>query len=379
MVYKGLKSSFVSLGWPWSGRSLPQGEPVGVQWPWTGAQCGWAPSSPTTNYITNPSLRGWHFCIWLVGWPIAAGWLTGYLRKGQLDPPPRQKTSCGQVCDYFSQTDLWSDVPLSRDIWWPSMLLLQSGWPLVRHTPSRDILWLSVLLLQSDWPLVRLPPTIRLWVRLTFSQASSQPDLWSDVPPWQRHVVAKCVTASVRITSGWMYPKLWLGFGSSWHLVMLLVKLTLGQMYPPAETCGGQVCCYFCQFDLWSDVPNRDIWWAKCVTFGQGWPVVRCPPRQRHLVAKCDTTASCVSGWPLVRCICQQAETSCGQVWYYFRSGWPVYWRVNLVPAAAVILAPWADIKVLAVKKLILCFVFHLLRWLNLSHMYTHTILCKKP
>ena len=49
MVYKWLQSSFVSLSWPWSGRSLLQGEPVGVLGPWTGVQCDWAPSSPPTD------------------------------------------------------------------------------------------------------------------------------------------------------------------------------------------------------------------------------------------------------------------------------------------------------------------------------------------
>ena len=48
-VYKGLQSPLLSLTWPWSGRSLPQEEPVGVLGPWTGAQCGQAPSHPTTN------------------------------------------------------------------------------------------------------------------------------------------------------------------------------------------------------------------------------------------------------------------------------------------------------------------------------------------
>ena len=47
------------------------------------------------------------------------------------------ETSGDQVCYYFSQTDLWSDIP----------------------------------------------PMIRLWVRLTFSQTSSQVDLWTDVSP----------------------------------------------------------------------------------------------------------------------------------------------------------------------------------------------------
>ena len=42
-VYNSLQSSLLSLAWPWPGRSLPIGEPVGVLGPWTGAQCGWAP------------------------------------------------------------------------------------------------------------------------------------------------------------------------------------------------------------------------------------------------------------------------------------------------------------------------------------------------
>ena len=72
-----------------------------------------------------------------------------------------------------------------------------------------------------------------------------------------------------------------------------------------AEISGGQVCCYFGQVDPWSDVPS-------------------------------------------------QTEASCGQVWYYFRYGWPVYSRVHLMPAAVVIPGPLAYFKVVAVKKLAL-------------------------
>ena len=58
---------------------------------------------------------------------------------------------------------------------------------------------------------------MRLWVRLTFSQALGQADLWSDVP---------------------------------------LV-----------ETYGGKVCYYFSQVDLWSDLlPLQRHLVAKCVT-----------------------------------------------------------------------------------------------------------------
>ena len=64
------------------------------------------------------------------------------------------------------------------------------------------------------------------------------------------------------------------GFRSGLHLVRLWIRLTFGQMYPPG--------------------------WG----FGSGWHLVRLR-----------------SGWHLVRCT-PQAETSCGQVWYYFRPGW---------------------------------------------------------
>ena len=61
-----------------------------------------------------------------------------------------------------------------------------SGWYLVRH--------LVRLTLGQTYP-----PWIRLSVRLTFTQTSSQADLWSDVPPRQRHLVAKCDTTSGQV------------------------------------------------------------------------------------------------------------------------------------------------------------------------------------
>ena len=135
---------------------------------------------------------------------------------GQADlwsdvPPP--ETSCGQVCYYFSQVDLWSDIPPSHDILWSSVLLFWLDWPLVRHTPSTDILWPSVLLLWWSWPLVRHPQ--------------------------QRHHVAKCATIQVRLT----------------------FSQTFGQA------------------DLWSDVPpTRDILWPGVLLLQSGWPLVRCTP-----------------------------------------------------------------------------------------------------
>ena len=99
MVYKGLQSSFVSLAWPWSGRSLPQGEPMRVLGPWTGDQCGWAPSSPATNYVTSPKSDRLKF-LHMAGWLASCSWLAGYLTKCQPEPPP------------------------GKDILWPSVIQL---------------------------------------------------------------------------------------------------------------------------------------------------------------------------------------------------------------------------------------------------------------
>ena len=125
-VYKGLQSSYVSLAWPWSDRSLPQGEPVGVLGPWTGALCGQASSSPTTNYVTNLKSDRLTF-LHMAGWLATCSWLTDYCTKCQPDPP------------------------LSRDIWWPSVILLHLWVRLTfsqMYSPGRDILWPSMILLQ---------------------------------------------------------------------------------------------------------------------------------------------------------------------------------------------------------------------------------------
>ena len=206
------------------------------------------------------------------------------------DVPPLAETSVGQVCYYFGQVDLWSDVSPGRDIFWPSMLLLWSGWPLVRHTPmimlevrlpfSQTYLWSDVpptirlkvrlTFSQADlWSVI--PSMIRLWVRLTFSQASGQTDLWSDVPP---QLGFRSGWHLVRLTFGQMYPH--------WqrHLlgkcVTTLVRLTSGQMYPLAETSSGQVCYCFGQADLWSDIPPWLCLRSGChlvrLTFGQMYP-----------------------------------------------------------------------------------------------------------
>ena len=109
---------------------------------------------PPTIWQTR-SLTGWHVFIWLVGWPIAAGWLADCLSNKMSTDPPQAETSVCQVCYYFGQVDLWSDVPPNSDILWPSVLLLQSAWRLGKVAlcldvlpPGRAYLWPSVILHQ---------------------------------------------------------------------------------------------------------------------------------------------------------------------------------------------------------------------------------------
>ena len=59
----------------------------------------------------------------------------------------------------------------------------------------------------------------------------------------------------VRLTFGQMDPLLGEALGEVDILSYLQVRLTFGQMDPPVATSCSQVCSYFSQVDLWSDVP----------------------------------------------------------------------------------------------------------------------------
>ena len=85
------------------------------------------------------------------------------------------------------------------------------------------------------------------------------------------------------------------------------------------------------QHDIGQSVGQADVF--SDVPYAPSMPQPH--PKYRHLVAKSSTTSGQI------------------EIWSAFGSGWPVYVRVNLVPAAAVLPAPWADIKVAAIKKLI--------------------------
>ena len=126
-VYNRLQSSFVSLAWPWSGRSPPKGTSG------SGGTLDWGPMWQGSQSLLPPhiwptqSLTGWYLVAWLVGWPIAAGklagWLTAYHTKCQPDPPSMQWHLVTMCVTYIGHIYLWShwlqsDVPLpSRDMY----------------------------------------------------------------------------------------------------------------------------------------------------------------------------------------------------------------------------------------------------------------------
>ena len=351
---------------------------------------------------------------------------------------PQAETSCSQVWNYFGsgwhlvrslgQVDIWSDISPGRDILWPSMKLLWVRLTFGQTYPQAGILWPSVILLWvsltsgqifgSGWHLVRHIPRQRhlvakcdttlgqvdIWsdlqLRLTlvrhiprqrhlvakYETTLGQVDIWSDIPPDRNILWPSVILLWVSLTSGQTYPEagkscsqVWYYFGSGWHLVRSLGKV-----------------------DIWSDIsPGRGILWPSVIlpwvrlTFGQifgsGWHLVRHIPRQRHLVAKCDTTLGQVDIWSdlqlrltLVRHIPRQrhlvakyettlgqvdiwsdippgrnilwpsvillwvsltsgqtypeAGKSCSQVWYYFGSGWHLVRSLGQVDI-------WSDIS----------------------------------
>ena len=97
-------------------------------------------------------------------------------------------TSCGQVCYYFSQVDLWSDLP-----------------PLGEALGQVDI----------------------------FVRSSGQVGMWSDVPPGQRHLVAKCVTSLFRLVFGQMDPPVGEASGEVDFFVRSLGQADLWSDVPP--------------------------------------------------------------------------------------------------------------------------------------------------
>ena len=131
MVYNGPQSSFVSLAWPWSGRSLPK---VNQRECWDPGQGPNVVRLPVLLPLSNQP-KAWQVDIlphgWLAGQLQLASWLTAYQTKCQ-PYLPQAETSCGHVCDdsghidqmyplvetshgqvwyYCEQAALWSDVP----------------------------------------------------------------------------------------------------------------------------------------------------------------------------------------------------------------------------------------------------------------------------
>ena len=134
---------------------------------------------------------GWHFVRWLVGWPIAAGWLTGHLTTCNPYHPPGSDfwlgwhfvrwlvdwaIAVGWLVGHLTKCHLCIDVKHGHlcKIW------LGSGWHFVRWLAICS--WLAANLTKCQnvnltlgrwttqkwfyWTL----PRISLWVRLTFCQ-----------------------------------------------------------------------------------------------------------------------------------------------------------------------------------------------------------------
>ena len=111
--------------------------------------------------------------------------------------------------------------------------------------------------------------------------------------------------------------------------------------------------------------PGRGIWWLQ-VVLRSSWPELRCTLSFQE----CRSAWHFISLWfrlifgqmyPLSHPH-PQVESSSAQeqycirslgIWSAFGSDWPVYVKVHLVPAAAVIPALWIDSKVVAVKNLV--------------------------
>ena len=108
-------------------------------------------------------------------WPIAAGWLADWVLNKVSTWPPRQRnlvakcvtavvrSPSGQTYPQgllhkrltFGQMDPQAETSCGQ-VWYYCIFGL--GWPVVKCTPSRDILWPSVLLLWSGRPLVTCTP-----------------------------------------------------------------------------------------------------------------------------------------------------------------------------------------------------------------------------
>ena len=155
--YKQLHSSFESLAWSWSGRSLPPGEPVGVLVPWTGAQCAWVPSSSFPNYSPTPVPPWWrkqsgkwgflvvdtlcHIRHLKDPWESAFSWLVSPTPPRALkDLPPIPfltipPSRCG-TCPFTWGSGLISKI---------SFCLVHFG-PFVNYPPCPEICFIDLLL-----------------------------------------------------------------------------------------------------------------------------------------------------------------------------------------------------------------------------------------
>ena len=125
-----LYSSFVSLVWPWSGRSLPKGNQWECWDPGLGPNVVGLLVLPATKYLTNPKTDR------LISCHMAVGWLADCLsKKCQLDPP------CHQISD---QPEAWQVDIVTWLVGWPLAAGKLAGWLPIKH--------------RCSWPELRCTP-----------------------------------------------------------------------------------------------------------------------------------------------------------------------------------------------------------------------------
>ena len=222
----------------------------------------------------------------------------------------------------------------------------RSCWHLVRSSDQVDI-W-------SDRPPDRdilWPSMILLWIRLAMVRCT----------PRQWHLVAKCDTTfgQVEIWSDHQVRSIFGPiFRSGWHLVRSSGQVDIWSDITPRQRHFVARCdTTSSQVDIWSDVfPRQRHLVAKSdIYFRPGWHLVRSSgqvdiwsditSRQRHFVARCDTTSSQVDIWsdvfPRQRHLVAKCDTTLGQI---FGSGWHL---VRCIPGRDIL---WPSVILLWVR-----------------------------
>ena len=287
-VYVRLQSSFVSLAWPWSSRSLPKENQWECSDPRLGSNVIGLLVLLQPNICPTQSLTGWYFVTWLVGWLIAAGKLAGWLadclsNKISTDP------SCDQISD---QPKAWQ-VDILSNGWLASQLQL-AGWLTTYQTKCQpdpschqisdqpkawqvDILsngWLASQLQLASWLAGWLP--IKQHVNLTLPATkyltNPKPDklIFCQMAGWPANCSWLAGWLPIKQMSTWPFlpPNIWPTQSlTSWYFVKWLVGQPIA---------AGWLADYLSnKMSTWPS-PGRDILRSCVWLLWSHRPVVRC-------------------------------------------------------------------------------------------------------